>query len=69
MVILVTIPKSEQYKIPVWQDVKIMMSLDWTSSTYDLQEEHKSTMFQNLVYTVRYNPLDRRVNPVVNSNY
>lgn len=55
LVITVTIPKEEQYVIPVWKDVNILMSMDWTSSKFDLSSQEKS-VFQNALYKIRYNP-------------
>lgn len=66
IVIYVVIPAAEQYKIPVWKDVQIMMSFDWTSSKFELDESKK--VFQNAVYTLRFNPLNRYLKPVLEQN-
>ncbi len=29
-----TIPASEQVKIPVWTDIKILMTIQWSSSQF-----------------------------------
>lgn len=63
IVIKCSIPKSEQYKIPVWQDVKILMSLDWVSSKYNSSEQHPKSIFQNAMYTIQLNPLNRVLKP------
>lgn len=37
-----TIPASEQVKIPVWTDIKILMTIQWSSSQFtqdDSQDE------------------------------
>jgi len=62
-VIKCSIPKGEQYKIPVWQDVKILMSLDWVSSKYNSSEQHPKSIFQNAMYTIQLNPLNRVLKP------
>lgn len=31
LVIKVTLPIEEQFRLPVWTDIKILMTIDWTS--------------------------------------
>jgi hypothetical protein len=34
LIVNVTIPASEQVKIPVWTDIKILMTIQWSSSQF-----------------------------------
>lgn len=33
-----TIPASEQVKIPVWTDIKVLMTIQWSSSQFTQQD-------------------------------
>lgn len=52
----VTIPKSEQYKLPIKQEIKIIMTARWTSSDYAKDVAVESLVFQNVIYTIQYEP-------------
>jgi hypothetical protein len=67
LTVVCTIPKSEQHKIPIWQDVKILMSIKWTSSKYEIEEN--SHIFQHAMHTIYFNPTARQLQASINSNY
>jgi len=55
MNINVTMPKSEQEKLPVFQDIVIMMTARWTSASFKYLQMN-DTVFQNLLYTIKFEP-------------
>lgn len=63
------IPQSEQYKIPVWADIKILMTIDWTSTKFGSSYQTTKKVFQNAMYTIKFAPVDSYLIPKVNSNY
>ena len=57
MKIDVTMPASEQERLPVFQDIMIMMSVHWTSSAQAVSASHtEGIVFQNLLYTIKFEP-------------
>lgn len=38
LIVNVTIPASEQFKIPVWTDIKVLMTIQWSSSIFPQDE-------------------------------
>ena len=38
LIVNVTIPASEQVKIPVWTDIKVLMTIQWSSSQFTQQD-------------------------------
>jgi hypothetical protein len=52
--IVVTIPADEQYKLPVWTDIKMIMNIEWTSLDYS--EYKQPGTFQNVMYTIQLSP-------------
>jgi hypothetical protein len=64
LIVNVTIPASEQVKIPVWTDIKVLMTIDWSSSQFTRDSE-ESLVFQNLLYTILFNPRDNFLIPKV----
>jgi hypothetical protein len=59
----------EQNKIPVWTDVKILMSIDWTSSKFDSAIQTDHTLFQNAMYTIKFVPSNSYLITSVTQNY
>ena len=55
MNINVTMSKSEQEKLPVFQDIVIMMTARWTSASFKYLQMN-NTVFQNLLYTIKFEP-------------
>ena len=51
----VTIPSSEQEKLPLWTDIKILMDIKWKSSLQDFSPD-SGILFQNVLYTVKFAP-------------
>lgn len=66
----VTIPKDEQNKIPVFEDVGIIMTIKWTNSEFQSEVNTDHLVFQNALYTMRFAPLDNElvVDLTVNTN-
>ena len=58
LILFIKIAQSEQYKIPVWTDVKILMSIYWTSSLANDGDYQFNTIFQPALYTIKYEPYD-----------
>ena len=58
MLIDVTLPKLEQEKMPVFQDISILLTVHWTSSEYATPELTKDIVFQNLLYTIKFEPTE-----------
>ena len=69
LVLYVIIPQSEQYKIPVWADIKILMTIDWTSTKFGASYKTSKKVFQNAMYTIKFAPVDSYLIPNVKSNY
>ena len=54
----VTIPADEQTKLPVFQEIMILMTVRWTNSRYPGMEDlTRQATFQNLLYTIKFEPL------------
>ena len=54
----VTIPADEQKKLPVFQEISILMTARWTSSKYPgMKNLTRDSTFQNLLYTIKFEPL------------
>ena len=56
MFVDIVLPMGEQEKMPVFQDITIMMTIHWTSSQYADIELTKDITFQNLLYTIKFEP-------------
>jgi len=56
IIINVTIPKQEQYKLPINQEIKIFMTARWTSSDSALDVDVGKLVFQNVIYTFKFEP-------------
>ena len=57
MKIDVTMPAKEQERLPVFQDIMIMMSVHWTSSAQAVSADlTEGIVFQNLLYTIKFEP-------------
>lgn len=57
MKIDVTMPAKEQERLPVFQDIMIMMSVHWTSSAQAVSASlTEGIVFQNLLYTIKFEP-------------
>jgi hypothetical protein len=69
LLVKVTIPMAEQIKIPVWTDIKILMSIDWTSSKFGSSFESKQTVFQHAMYTIKFAPVDSYMITKLTQNY
>lgn len=57
MLVDVTLPMKEQEKLPVFQDIKILVTARWTSSKYSAPSLTEDIVFQNLLYTVKFEPI------------
>lgn len=53
----IVIPAAEQERLPVFQDIMIMMSVNWTNAGYAEIELDEKIVFQNLLYTVKFEPV------------
>ena len=53
----VTMPIAEQEKFPVFQDIMIMMTARWTSASYSNLQLDRDIVFQNLLYTIKFEPI------------
>lgn len=53
--IIITIPASEQYKLPVWTNIKVIMKMSWISSKFEA-EEYEDRVFQNAMVTLKLEP-------------
>lgn len=60
-------PIAEQHKIPVWSDVKILMTIEWTSSEFDLKVS--GNVFQNALYTIKFAPVSTYLVSKIIPNY
>ena len=58
LVIEVTIPIEEQHRLPVWTNIKVLMTIDWTSSEFQEYLTAQKTIFQSALYTIRFDPVD-----------
>ena len=58
LVIEVTIPIEEQHRLPVWTNIKVLMTIDWTSSEFEEYLTAQKTIFQSALYTIRFDPVD-----------
>lgn len=67
LTILITLPTTEQYKVPVWSDVKMLMKIQWTSSELDLPINHDT--FQHYLYTIKYAPATTYLIAMIEPNY
>lgn len=56
LTVSVTVPKEEQWKFPIRTDVKIIMNVKWTSSKFADLVDTSNLVFQNVIYTIRFNP-------------
>ena len=50
------IPASEQFKFPVDQDVKVIMTVHYTNNKFADIIDTKSLVFQHVLYTVQFKP-------------
>lgn len=57
LMIDIVIPAVEQEKLPVFQDIMIMMTVNWTNSGYAQIELDEKIIFQNLLYTLKFEPV------------
>lgn len=57
LVIDVVLSAKEQEKLPVFQDIMIMMSVRWTNAGYAEVEFDEKIVFQNLLYTIKFEPV------------
>lgn len=53
----VTLSRKEQEKLPVFQDIEILMTARWTSSKYATPVLTEDIVFQNLLYTIKFEPI------------
>ena len=63
----VTIPSSEQEKLPLWTDIKILMDIKWKSSLQDLSPD-SGILFQNVLYTVKFAPDNNELSVAIDQN-
>ena len=57
MLVDITLPKKEQEKLPVFQDIMIMLTARWTNSEFADQQLTNDIVFQNLLYTMKFEPI------------
>ena len=50
-------PLSEQEKLPVFQDIMILLTVHWTSSEYASLQLTDDIVFQNLLITMKFEPI------------
>lgn len=53
----VTIPAEQQMQLPVFQDILMMMTVRWTNEQYASNDTTDDIVFQNLLYTFKFEPL------------
>ncbi len=58
MLINVTMPMQEQAKLPIFSDIMILMTAHWSSSILPDQILTKDIVFQNLLYTLKFEPAE-----------
>ena len=58
MLINVTMPMQEQAKLPIFSDIMILMTAHWSSSILPDQVLTKDIVFQNLLYTLKFEPAE-----------
>lgn len=61
IIINVTVPKSEQYKLPIEQEIKLFMTARWISSDSTLDVDVESLTFQNIIYTLKFEPGEKQL--------
>lgn len=44
LIVNVTIPASEQVKIPVWTDIKVLMTIQWSSSQFTQDDSRDESL-------------------------
>lgn len=64
----VTIPANEQFKFPLLEDVKILMSIKWTNTEFESQLADDEMIFQNVLYTIHFAPSDNDLVAVLTVN-
>ena len=64
--IILTIPKAEQYKLPVWTDIKVIIKIAWKSSEPDAIPS--SALFQNVMLTLNLQPSTVTIAPMIKAN-
>ena len=66
----VTLPASEQSKLPIFQDVLILITVHFSNSQYDDISLTEQITFQNLLYTIKFEPQENslKANLLASSN-
>lgn len=64
--IQITIPADEQYKLPIWTDIKLIMYIEWTSKNYS--EYRQPGTFQNVMYTMQLSPKTAQLSTALVAN-
>ena len=64
--IIITIPAAEQYKLPIWTDIKIIMKIAWVSSKFEMEAE--DLVFQNAMITLKLEPERFNLKAIIKAN-
>lgn len=57
MLVEITLSKKEQEKLPVFQDIMMLLTVHWSSSSYGNAYLTEDIVFQNLLYTIKFEPI------------
>ena len=57
MLVDITLSKKEQEKLPVFSDIMILLTVHWSSSSYGHSFLTEDIVFQNLLYTIKFEPI------------
>ena len=57
MLVDITLTKKEQEKLPVFQDIMMLLTVHWSSSSYGNSFLTEDIVFQNLLYTIKFEPI------------
>ena len=57
MVVDITLRAEEQEKLPVFQDIMLLLTVHWSSSSYGTAYLTQDILFQNLLYTIKFEPI------------
>lgn len=57
MLVDITLSKKEQEKLPVFQDIMMLLTVHWSSSSYGNSFLTEDIVFQNLLYTIKFEPI------------
>ena len=57
MLVDITMPMKEQEKLPVFQDIMMILTVHWNNSRYGTAYLTEEIVFQNLLYTIKFEPI------------